>query len=160
MNFPSIYLASGSPRRRELLSQIGVDFSILSLQVDETRLIDETPSEYVVRVATSKAQAGWDSVDDDNKKPVLGSDTSVVIDNDVLGKPKNNADAKAMLQRLSASQHKVITAVVLVDGDKILSALSVNHVQFAELTAADIDWYVNTQEGVDKAGGYAIQGLA
>jgi len=160
MNFPSIYLASGSPRRRELLSQIQVDFYVLSVEVDETRLHNEVPIDYVKRVAIAKAQAGWDSVSTSQKRPVLGSDTSVVIDNKVLGKPKNDADAKQMLLKLSGQTHQVITAVAIVTADEVFVEVSINSVTFVELTESEIAWYLSTKEGVDKAGGYAVQGLA
>ncbi len=160
MNFPRIYLASKSPRRRELLSQIGVEFSVLSVDVDESRLGDEAPATYVERVAIAKAQAGWDSLDNDNKRPVLGSDTSVVLADSILGKPKNNDDACRMLQQLSGRNHQVMTAVAIVRGTQIECELVISEVSFATLTTAEIEWYLSTKEGVDKAGGYAIQGLA
>lgn len=160
MKFPSIYLASSSPRRRELLSQIEVNFSVLSLEVDESRLENESPLDYVSRVAIAKAQAGWDSLAITEQKPVLGSDTSVVLDGEVLGKPKNGDDARQMLEHLSGKAHQVMTAVAIVSGDRILSEVSINNVQFAELSESDISWYLSTKEGVDKAGGYAVQGLA
>ncbi len=160
MNFPRIYLASKSPRRRELLSQIGVEFSVLSVDVDESRLGNEAPATYVERVAIAKAQAGWDSLDNDNKRPVLGSDTSVVLADSILGKPKNNDDACRMLQQLSGRNHQVMTAVAIVIGTQIECELVISEVSFATLTATEIEWYLSTKEGVDKAGGYAIQGLA
>lgn len=160
MNFPAIYLASSSPRRRELLSQIEVNFSVLSLEVDESSLENEAPIDYVLRVAIAKAQAGWNSLDYNEQKPVLGSDTSVVLDGEVLGKPKNNDDARRMLQRLSGNAHQVMTAVAIVNGDRILSEVNISNVQFSELNESDIAWYLATKEGVDKAGGYAVQGLA
>lgn len=160
MNFPSIYLASNSPRRRELLTQIGVDFTVLSVDVDERHFENESPVDYVQRVAIAKAQAGWDSVDGCKKKPVMGSDTSVVLTNDVLGKPTSEEHAKEMLQHLSGQCHKVLTAVAIVTEEKVWLELSTSKVTFAELTHDDINWYLSTQEGVDKAGGYAVQGLA
>lgn len=160
MNFPAIYLASSSPRRRELLSQIEVNFSVLSLEVDESSLENEAPIDYVLRVAIAKAQTGWNSLDYNEQKPVLGSDTSVVLDGEVLGKPKNNDDARRMLQRLSGNAHQVMTAVAIVNGDRILSEVNISNVQFSELNESDIAWYLATKEGVDKAGGYAVQGLA
>jgi septum formation protein len=160
MNFPAIYLASSSPRRRELLSQIEVNFSVLSLEVDESSLDNEAPIDYVLRVAIAKAQAGWNSLGYNEQKPVLGSDTCVVLEGEVLGKPKNNDDARRMLQRLSGNAHQVMTAVAIVNGDRILSEVTISNVQFAELNESDIAWYLATKEGVDKAGGYAVQGLA
>ena len=160
MNFPAIYLASKSPRRRELLEQIGVKFSVLSIDVDESRLANEMPVDYVTRVALAKATAGWNSLAADNKLAVLGSDTSVVLGDIILGKPKDEGDARKMLLQLSGCEHHVLTAVVVVQGDTVLSALSSSVVSFAALSTTDIDWYLSTKEGVDKAGGYAVQGLA
>jgi len=160
MNFPTIYLASGSPRRHELLTQIGVDFSILSVDVDESHLEDETPINYVKRVAIAKAKAGWKSVVDQEQRPVLGADTSVVLNDEIMGKPRGQEDARTMLQRLSGVSHQVLTAVAIVSGQQTLCELNISTVTFAELSNADIDWYLATKEGVDKAGSYAIQGLA
>jgi septum formation protein len=158
MTFPKIYLASGSPRRSELLAQIGVNFSVLSVGVDETRLVGETPVDYVQRVAIAKAQAGWDSLSDDFK-PVLGADTSVVLGDVVLGKPVDTLEARAMLVQLSGHTHEVMTAVALVTADEVMCELCVSEVTFRALSDADLDWYVATGEGVDKAGSYAVQGL-
>ncbi len=160
MNFPKIYLASKSPRRRELLTQIGVEFSVLSVDVDERRTIDEPPKDYVKRVAIAKAQSGWASLDKEDTLPVLGSDTSVVLGDSILGKPENDADARNMLLQLSDREHKVMTAVAIVSDSKILCELSTSTVRFARLSDADIDWYLTSNEGDDKAGGYAVQGLA
>ncbi|PHS69661.1 MAG: septum formation inhibitor Maf [Methylophaga sp.] len=160
MNFPSIYLASGSPRRSELLTQIGVDFSVLSVDVDESRFEDETPVEYVQRVAIAKAKAGSDALGKQSPLPVLGADTSVVLGNDVLGKPVDDINARIMLKRLSGTSHQVLTAVAIVSEQHILCKLNTSSVTFAELSDADIDWYISTKEGVDKAGGYAVQGFA
>ncbi len=160
MNFPKIYLASKSPRRRELLTQIGVEFSVLSVDVDESRLTDEAPVDYVQRVAIAKATAGWNSLDKENQLPVLGSDTSVVLGDTILGKPKNDSDARNMLLQLSGCEHQVMTAVAIVAGKQIICELSTSTVSFTALNDADVEWYISTKEGVDKAGGYAVQGLA
>ena len=160
MQFPSIYLASNSPRRRELLTQIAVDFSVIKVDVDETRLQDEPAKNYVQRVALAKAQAGWDSLTQQDQRPVLGSDTSVVIDGHVLGKPVDDNNARTMLQQLSGQSHQVMTAVAIVADSKTWLDISISNVTFATLSSADIDWYIATQEGVDKAGSYAVQGLA
>lgn len=159
-HFPSIYLASNSPRRRELLIQIGVDFSVISVDVDESCLQDEKPIDYVQRVALDKAKAGWNSAGKQNNLPVLGADTSVVLGDIILGKPKDESDARAMLQQLSGRSHQVMTAVAVVFGEQEWCEVNTSIVSFATLTDADIDWYVSTNEGVDKAGGYAVQGLA
>ena len=160
MKFPAIYLASGSPRRRELLTQIGVDFSVLSVEVDESRFDNESPVDYVQRVALAKAQAGFQSLNQQHKMPVLGADTSVVLGDDVLGKPIDDQDAKTMLQQLSGRSHQVLTAVALVTEKGNLVVLNTSVVTFATLTDADIDWYLSTKEGTDKAGSYAVQGIA
>lgn len=160
MNFPPIYLASSSPRRRELLTQIGVDFTVLSVDVDESRLANEAPIDYVKRVAIAKAQAGWNSISDLNQRPVLGSDTSVVLENVILGKPKSDNDAHLMMQQISGRTHQVMTAVAVVTASQIKCELNISKVTFTAMTESDIDWYVATNEGADKAGGYAVQGLA
>jgi septum formation protein len=160
MNFPRVYLASGSPRRSELLAQIGIEFDKLTIDVDESHLIDEMPLDYVQRIAQAKAKAGWAALGDAELRPVIGADTSVIIGQDILGKPKNKADAKVMLKRLSNNQHEVLTAVSLIYGEQILTRVSCNKVTFAPLTEAELDWYITTGEGEDKAGSYAVQGLA
>jgi len=160
MNFPQIYLASSSPRRRELLTQINVNFSVLSVEVDETRFNNESPIDYVKRVAIAKAQSGWDNLDKDKLKPVLGSDTSVVLGDDVLGKPVDDGDARIMLQRLSGQTHQVMTAIAIVTNSTVLCDVNSSTVHFAQLTDAEIEWYLSSKEGIDKAGSYAVQGLA
>ena len=157
MNFPEIYLASNSPRRRELLMQMAVNFSVLPVDVDETRLVDEMPLAYVQRVAIAKAQAGWECSEAD--KPVLGADTSVVLGDVVLGKPTDDDAAREMLRQLSDNTHAVMTAVALVTADTIVCEVCTSAVTFRALSAEDIDWYVATGEGRDKAGSYAVQGL-
>ena len=160
MNFPQIYLASNSPRRRELLSQIGVDFSVLTVDVDERRLANETPIDYVKRLAIAKAQAGWQSLPDLDKRPVLGSDTSVVLADIILGKPTDDKNARRMLRQLSGRTHQVMTAVAVVTATQIKCELNISQVTFSTMTESDIEWYIATQEGTDKAGAYAVQGLA
>tara|TARA_R110002050_G_scaffold9504_1_gene33110 strand:+ start:250942 stop:251526 length:585 start_codon:yes stop_codon:yes gene_type:complete len=160
MIFPQIYLASNSPRRRELLTQIGVGFTVLPVDVDESRLTNEAPVDYVKRVAIAKAQAGWQSMPVLEQRPVLGSDTSVVLENSILGKPKTEDDARLMLQQISGRTHQVMTAVALVTAAEIKCELNISQVTFATMTASDIEWYVATKEGTDKAGAYAVQGLA
>lgn len=160
MNFPSIYLASRSPRRRELLLQMGVDFSVINPDVDESVFDNELPLDYVSRIAKLKAQTGRGLLLAADKKPVLAADTAVVIDNTILGKPENDEQAISMLKMLSGKTHQVMTAIALAKEDSILSLVSVNDVRFTEMKEKDILWYVNTKEGVDKAGGYAVQGLA
>lgn len=160
-----LFLASQSPRRRELLTQVGISFDILAVDIDETIQKNEIPEDYVVRLAKEKTLAGWNS----NKtkiKTVLGSDTAVVIDNEILGKPKNNADAKRMLGLLSGKTHQVMTSVALAvpygnsTEPELISVISVSNVTFKKLSSAEIQEYVHTGECDDKAGSYAIQGLA
>jgi septum formation protein len=160
MNLPKVYLASGSPRRSELLTQMGAKFDILRLEVDETILFNESPSDYVQRVAKAKAQAGWQAREGEAEHPVIGADTSVIVDHDILGKPNSDEHARSMLQRLSARRHQVLTAVAVVYNSQTIYGLSESWVTFSAMTAAEIDWYISTGEGRDKAGGYAVQGLA
>lgn len=160
MNFPSIYLASTSPRRRELLSQIGVDFSVLNVSVDESVLATETPPDYVKRTALAKARAGWDSLQTD-WCPVIGADTAVVLPSKrILGKPENSQQAREFLWHLSGIGHHVLSAVAIVWQQQQWLSLQLSEVRFKTLTVAEVDWYLATGEGNDKAGGYAVQGLA
>jgi len=160
MIFPRIYLASQSPRRSELLQQMGVDFAVLKADVDESVMAGETPQHYVVRVAELKAKAGLDNMPESDKRPVLAADTAVVIDGQIFGKPTDQQHAQNMLQRLSGRTHQVLSAVALTDGSFSHSVVTVNDVRFTELSDAQIAWYLSTGEGVDKAGAYAVQGLA
>lgn len=160
-----LYLASQSPRRSELLSQIGASFSVLSIHIDETPKSNESPEEYVLRLAKAKAIAGW-KIAEQQDKPVLGSDTAVVINNEILSKPQDSDDAIRMLGLLSGKTHKVMTAVALVAPSKdsidpeLSDVISVSDVSFKELSAKEIKQYVNSGECNGKAGSYAIQGLA
>ena len=161
----ALYLASQSPRRRELLTQVGISFDVLSVDIDETVKDNEEPNDYVIRLAKEKALAGRQRLTQDSKA-VLGSDTSVVIDGQILGKPKNAAEAKKMLALLSGKIHQVMTAVALATQDtnssqaELSSVFSVSDVTFKVLSNKEIDEYLLTGEYVDKAGSYAIQGLA
>lgn len=162
MNLPPIYLASGSPRRRELLAQIGVTFDVLKIDIDESPQTGESPEAYVQRVAIDKAKAGLILREqlDLSKRPILAADTSVVIDDDILGKPANQSEARQFIKRLSGRQHQVISAVALATDKSIKVRSQLSSVRFARLSEAEIDWYVATGEGKDKAGAYAVQGLA
>lgn len=162
MNLPPIYLASGSPRRRELLAQIGVTFDVLKIDIDESPQTGESPEAYVQRVAIDKAKAGLILREqlDLSKRPILAADTSVVIDDDILGKPANQSEARQFIKRLSGRQHQVISAVALATDKSIKVCSQLSNVRFARLSEAEIDWYVATGEGKDKAGAYAVQGLA
>lgn len=155
-----LYLASQSPRRRELLEQLGATFSVLSVNVLELPAAGEAPQAYVERVACDKARAGLASLPAGDRAGalVLGSDTEVVLDGEVFGKPRDADDAAAMLGRLGGRTHEVISAVWLVADDRALSDVCISQVRFTTLDAATIAAYVATGEPFGKAGGYAIQG--
>lgn len=153
-----LYLASQSPRRRELLAQIGVSFDIVDVDVPEVPRADETPHAYVSRVARDKARAGRGALARAEDATVLGADTEVVLDGEVFGKPRDAADAAAMLHRLSGREHAVISVVWLVDARGERTAECVSRVRFAQLDEANIAAYVATGECFGKAGAYAIQG--
>ncbi|MEY3282070.1 MAG: Maf family protein [Acidobacteriota bacterium] len=153
-----IILASGSPRRAELLRAAGIEFTIRVADVDETLLANETAYEYVSRLARSKAEEVSRQVG--GGPLVLGADTTVVIDEEIAAKPVDEADARRMLHRLSGQWHEVLTGVALVHGHHLLVEVEVTRVRFALLTKSEIDWYVETGEPMDKAGGYGIQGYA
>ena len=158
----SIYLASRSPRRQELLGQIGVKFEIMELDVDESVLGGESPRAYVDRLARAKAAAGWRRVERENlpRAPVLGADTTVALDGRILGKPADDREAAAMLAVLSGRLHEVLTAVAVKHESWLESAVSVSEVRFKALTGEEIARYVATGECEDKAGAYGIQGHA
>jgi septum formation protein len=165
-----IYLASRSPRRRDLLKQIGVPFELLLLRedlrrgadVDETPLSDESPGVYVLRIAGAKAVAAVRQIAYRGlpQKPVLAADTTVVFDDRIIGKPQNAADAARILRTLSGREHQVLTAVAVALREKVETQISVSSVWFHELSDADIRRYIATGEPLDKAGAYAIQGRA
>jgi len=168
---PRIYLASTSPRRRELLRQIGVGFDVLAFRsgergedadVDETPLPGEAVERYVERLALAKAEAGvrrvlWRRLP---QRPVLAADTALEVDGDIIGKPVDAAAAHAILSRLSGRSHRVLTAVAVGDGRRIRSRLSVSEVRFRPLGEDDIRHYIACGEPMDKAGAYGIQGRA
>ncbi|WP_122662826.1 Maf family protein [Pseudomonas viridiflava] len=156
---PSLYLASGSPRRRELLTQIDVPFTVLSAQIDETPLNEETPSAYVERLARGKAQAGLALLADD-QGCVMGADTAVVLDGRILGKPVDEADALSMLAALSGREHEVLTAVALVTRQRCETRVVTSRVRFRAVSGDEARAYWASGEPLDKAGSYAIQGLA
>ncbi|MCG8314135.1 MAG: Maf-like protein [Pseudomonadales bacterium] len=159
--YKKIVLASGSPRRRELLTQIGVFYEVQPVDIDESELFGEAPDEYVRRLAIGKAAAGWDLKCEDSpeKVPVLGSDTTVVFDDQTLGKPEDEAHALAMLQSLSASTHWVMSAVAMQFEDRVECRLCSTEVRFKQLTETQIKRYWATGEPADKAGAYGIQGF-
>ncbi|ELY2853472.1 nucleoside triphosphate pyrophosphatase [Cronobacter dublinensis] len=152
-----LYLASGSPRRQELLGMLGVSFERLVPGVEEQRAEKEAPQDYVTRLARDKARAGVALAGRD--LPVLGADTIVVLDGDVLEKPRDAAHAAEMLRRLSGQTHQVMTAVALADSLRVRERLVITRVTFRALTAQDIAAYVESGEPMDKAGAYGIQGL-
>jgi septum formation protein len=165
-----IYLASRSPRRRELLSQIGVRYHLLLFRsrpgsppdVDEAVLEGEAPDVYVERVARAKAEAGWKLLRLRNLPlaPVLAADTTVALGGAILGKPADRKEAAQMLEQLSGQRHEVLSAVALMRDDWLECLLSRSEVQFKKLTAEEIAQYTASGECDDKAGGYAIQGRA
>lgn len=166
----SIYLASRSPRRQELLTQLGVPFDEIKLRaapgrhrdVVEEALDDEPALHYVERIARTKANAGWKRMQERGLplRPVLGADTEVVLDDAIFGKPHDADAARAMLAKLSGRVHDVVSAVALRFHDDIEVAVSVSQVTLRKLSAGEIERYIETREPFDKAGGYAIQGRA
>jgi septum formation protein len=166
----SVYLASRSPRRQELLRQIGVGFEEIRLRGAPGRKRDvveeahdgEPPLHYVERIARTKATVGWKRMEERKlpPRPVLGADTEVVLGDVIFGKPADVDAARQMIARLSGRRHEVITAVALRFEEQVEVALSVSHVTMRRLTAGEIERYVATGEPFDKAGGYAVQGVA
>lgn len=170
---PVLYLASKSPRRKEILAGMGIDdieivhagpAVLTAFEGDEVQHADEPPEEYVVRTASGKARQAMQRIADEGKPalPVLAADTVVICEGKILGKPADQEEAAQFMQRLSGRTHEVRTAVVVNDGksDELHVAVSVSQVTFAKLTEAQIKAYVQTDEPYDKAGGYAVQGLA
>ena len=165
-----VYLASRSPRRRELLKQIGVAFEVLLLRdhpgrnvdVDESQQPGEGPDDYVRRVCRIKADAGWERVLQRRLRqfPVLAADTVVCVEDIILGKPPDPSHAVKMLRLLSGREHRVLTAVALKMEDRVELVVSESRVRFGEISQADIEAYVASGEASDKAGAYAIQGRA
>ena len=154
---PAIRLASASPRRRELLAQIGVPHVVTGAHIDETEHPGEPPRDYVQRMARTKALAIWSQ---DSSLPVLAADTTVVLDGVIFGKPRDRDDALRMLAALSGRTHEVLTAVALATRDGIAMRLNESRVTFRALTSAECAAYWDTGEPQDKAGAYAVQGRA
>ncbi|AOV17548.1 septum formation protein Maf [Acidihalobacter aeolianus] len=152
-----LLLASASPRRRELLDQIGVSYRVEPVDVDETPRPGERPADYVRRVAMDKARAGW--ARNNGELAALGADTTVLLDDEILGKPVSSAAAAAMLGSLSGRTHQVCSAVALVQGTRERVVLSESRVSLRVMGEEEIARYVATGEPMDKAGAYAIQGL-
>jgi septum formation protein len=156
---PSIYLASQSPRRRELLRQIGVTHSVVHVDVSEHLHAGESAHEFVARVALDKARAGWHALSGRQRRPVLGADTVVLAGENLLGKPRDRDAALSMLRLLSGRTHEVLTAVALVSDSEAVR-VSTSSVTFRTLGEAECAAYWETGEPTDKAGAYAVQGLA
>lgn len=167
---PRLFLASRSPRRRELLTQIGVQFDTVVFrdhpredkELDESARANETPVDYVQRVARAKADHGWDIVSWRKlvTQPVLAADTTLEFDGQIIGKPVDENDAKAILRRLSGNTHRVLTAVSVAFDGRVESILSTSEVRFGVIDEAAIRAYVASGEPMDKAGAYGIQGHA
>jgi septum formation protein len=165
-----IYLASKSPRRRELLRQIGVDFELLMLRdeagrhgaVSEVVLPGEAPEDYVSRIAREKAHSGWNAVlwRKLPLRPVLAADTTVTLDGNILGKPANTDEAMRMLRSLSGRTHQVLTAVAVITNGELNEALQRSEVSFIDLSESNLRAYCALAEPYDKAGSYAVQGQA
>lgn len=160
MNQELIVLASGSPRRRELLRQINLPHQVRPADVDETRSPGEPPSDYARRIALDKAEHVARLLDGADDRIILAADTAVVLGDEVIGKPADAADAASMLRRLSGREHQVVTAVAGIRGRRRLVELSVSSVAFRPISETEISSYVASGEPMGKAGAYAIQGFA
>jgi septum formation protein len=158
----TLYLASGSPRRRELLQQLGLHFERIHADIDESVLPGETAPAYAERLARAKADAGWAVVQSCGlpERALLAADTTVVLDGEIFGKPVDDADAHRMLTAFSGRTHQVITAVVVRNATQVEVANVVTDVTFRTLDADDIQRYLDSGEAADKAGAYGIQGKA
>ncbi|WP_276488483.1 Maf family protein [Ectopseudomonas mendocina] len=155
-----LFLASASPRRRELLAQIAVPCVTQIASIDENPLPDEPPAAYVERLAREKARAGLRALGEPADAVVLGADTAVVLDGRILGKPADFAESRAMLRALSGRSHEVLTAVALVGGGREAARVVSSEVSFRAISDAEIEAYWASGEPCDKAGSYGIQGLA
>ncbi|MGC2459342.1 MAG: Maf family protein [Gallionellaceae bacterium] len=165
-----IYLASQSPRRRELLKQIGVNFEVLLLRTDPRRQVDvdetsypnEAPGDYVKRISDTKVRAGWNALVFRNlpRFPVLAADTAVILDGCILGKPRDREEAADMLARLSGRKHLVLSGVAVAFDERVEIRVNTSTITFVELSKERIRRYLASNEAYDKAGAYAIQGRA
>ena len=153
----TLYLASTSPRRRELLSQTDLKFSVLDIAIDETQRRNELPTAYVERLAKEKALAGFQSVQEDENAIVLAADTIVVLEDTILGKHSSQSQAQDMLRSLSGRSHVVMTAFAIKTAEQIRVQRVNTTVFFRSITSKEIEWYWQTGEQQDKAGGYGIQ---
>lgn len=152
-----LIVASSSPRRHQFIKQLGFDFIVINPNIDESIKANESPYEHVQRLAEQKCQSVSAKYSTDL---VLAADTIVVVDNEILGKPKDQADAKAMLLKLQGREHEVLTAVCVAKADKLKSFVCSTKVVFAALSESIIDEYLKTHESDDKSGSYAVQGIA
>ena len=157
---PALYLASASPRRSELLRQIDVTHDVRPVAIDERPRPGEKPAPYALRLAAEKARALWDQLPVAQRRPVLAADTTVALDDEILGKPADRDDAFRILGRLSGRVHEVHTAVAVLHAGGADARVSTSTVEFRELTPGEIDWYWRTGEPADKAGAYGVQGHA
>ncbi|WP_101775735.1 Maf family protein [Pasteurella oralis] len=162
---PQFYLASSSPRRAQLLQNLGFQFEIFSCEIDETPRLNEEGKDYVLRMAVEKNQVARQKWQQDNLSqdasylPFLSADTSVILDGNILGKPQDKVDAAQMLRALSGRSHQVITVICLADQQQIKTAVQITQVYFKTLTDDEIQGYIATGEPMDKAGAYGIQQL-
>src|SRR6266581_3545232 len=159
LNLPRIVLASTSPRRAEILRTIGWPFETFPVEIDESRNRGEGAQTYVERLAREKAEAAASHLP---SRIVLGADTIVVVDNEILGKPEDESQARRMLRNLGGRWHQVLTGIAVIgiaNNNNAFVAHTATDVKFAKMGDAEIDWYVSTGEPMDKAGAYAIQGL-
>jgi septum formation protein len=157
---PVIYLASASPRRSELLRQIGVAHEVRPVHIDESPRGREQPRHYALRLAEEKARRLWETIPAAARQPVLAADTTVALGDAILGKPVDQADSARILRALSGREHEVHTAVAVLHEGGADARVSTSTVAFRVLTEAEIDWYWRTGEPADKAGAYAVQGHA
>ena len=157
---PLIYLASASPRRSALLAQVGIPHRVAPVDIDESIHSGEKPEGYVRRLASEKAQALWERLEDSARLPVLAADTSVAVDEHILGKPEDENDELRMLGRLSGRTHRVYTAIALKNSESCRTQVSLSEVTFRALSESEMRTYWRTGEPVDKTRGYAVQGYA
>lgn len=154
-----LYLASASPRRRDLLTQLGLHFERIDVEIDERPVADESPQSCVERLACAKAEAGWHAAQRVHAMPTLGADTIVVVNSTILGKPVSRDDAQRMLRLLSGRAHQVMTSVAICYNKQVTASTVISDVYFKTLSEHEISAYEATGEGRDKAGAYAIQGV-
>ena len=159
-----LILASGSPRRRELLTQAGLTFKVEVADIDETVQPGEAPAKYVQRLAVEKAHAVWERHKDEDTSDaplvVLGADTTVVLDGEILGKPADVADARRMLERLAGRTHQVLTGIAAISRNATVSEVEITQVYFDLINERELVHYLASREPLDKAGAYGIQGYA